>query len=105
MGARISRREACVDLRDRSARVMDVDCNNNVLVVKVMIPKIKVSSTSREAIMAVLNSSEYESDSDALSGILMQFHRRLGHLCFNTIIKMAKNPSSAIRLTHTTRLN
>ena len=30
------------------APVMDVDCNNNVLVVTVMTPNAKVSSTSRE---------------------------------------------------------
>ena len=35
----------------------------------------------------------------------MHFHRRLGHLCFDTIITMAKNPATAIRLTDTTRLN
>ena len=43
---------------------MDVDCNNNELVVKVMGGDTKTSSTSREAMMAVINSPEYESDSD-----------------------------------------
>ena len=33
----------------------------------------------------------------------MHFHRCLGHLCFNKIIKMAKDPASAIRLTDMTR--
>ncbi|CAI5727351.1 unnamed protein product [Peronospora destructor] len=87
------------------APVMDVDCNNNVLVVEVMGPNNKVSSSPREAMMAVLNSHEYESDSDVQSGTLMHFHRRLGHLCFDTIIKMAKDPTSAIRLTDTKRMH
>ena len=55
------------------APVMDVDCNNNVLVVTVMTPNAKVSSTSREPMIAVLNSAEYESDLDVQSGALMQF--------------------------------
>ena len=33
----------------------------------------------------------------------MQFHRRLGHLCLDTIIKMANDPGSGIRLTDTKR--
>ena len=32
----------------------------------------------------------------------MEFHRRLGHLCFITIIKMANDPTLAIKLTDTT---
>ena len=39
----------------RGAPVMDVDCNNNVLVVKVMGGNNKASSTSQEAMMTVLN--------------------------------------------------
>ena len=54
--------------------------------------------------MAVLDSPEYEPDSDIQSGTLMHFHRRLGHLCFDTIIKMTKDPASAIKLTDTTRM-
>ena len=78
---------------------MDLDCNNNVLVVKAMTSNTKVSNTPREEMMAVLSSSEYVSDSDVESGTLMQFHRQLGHLCLDTIIKMAKHPALAIRLT------
>ena len=79
--------------------VMDVDCHNKVLVVKVMGGDTKTSSTSQEAMMAVINSPEYESDSDVQSGNLMEFHRGLGYLCFDTIIKMAKEPALAFKLT------
>ena len=85
--------------------VMDVDCNNNVLVVKVIGHNSMVTDTPREAMMAVLNSPEYESYSDAQSGTLMHFHRRMGHLCFDTIIKMATDPALAIKITETTRIN
>ena len=43
------------------APVMDLDCNNNVLVVKAMTSNTKVSNTPREEMMAVLSSSEYVS--------------------------------------------
>ena len=33
----------------------------------------------------------------------MQFYRRLGHLCVKTIVKIAKDPGSGIRLTDTRR--
>ena len=60
------------------ASVMDVECNNNVLVVKVMGGDRKTPITSRESMMAVINSPEYESNSGVQSGTLMEFHRRLG---------------------------
>ena len=51
-----------------STPVMDVDCNNNVLAVAVMGPGNNVYSSPRVAMMAVLDSPEYESDSDVQSG-------------------------------------
>ena len=86
------------------ASVMNVDCINNGLVVKVMGGDNKTSGSSLEAMMALVNSTEYVSVSDVQSGILMEFHRRLGHICFDTII-MVKDPASAIKLTDTTRMN
>ena len=79
--------------------VMDVECCKNVLVVAVLGRSKGTIDTPREAMMTVFNSPDYESDSDAQSGTLMQFHRQLGHLCLDTIIKMAKHPALAIRLT------
>ena len=35
----------------------------------------------------------------------MQFHRRLGNPRFDTIVRMAKDPDSVIKLKSTTRMN
>ena len=37
-------------------------------------------------------------------GRLLQFHRRLGHLCYDTIVKMDRDPASGIKLTDTKRV-
>ena len=37
-------------------------------------------------------------------GRLLQFHRRLGHLCYDTIVKMTRDPASGIKLTDTKRV-
>ena len=84
---------------------MEFDCNSNVLVGKVIGNSSMVTDTQREAIMAVFNLPEYEIDSDVQSCTLMHFHRRLGQLCFDTIIEKYKDPASAIKLTDTTRIN
>ena len=55
--------------------------------------------------MDVLNSPEYESYSDVQSATLMHLYRRLGHQYFEAVIKMAKDPASAIILTDRTRLD
>lgn len=78
--------------------VLIVGCNQNVLVVAVTKSNNTASSISREAKMAVINSPEYESCSNIQSGTLMHLSRQLSHSCFDTIIKMAKDPASAIRL-------
>ncbi|CAI5723649.1 unnamed protein product [Peronospora farinosa] len=89
----------------KGAPIMNVDRINNVLVVKVLGHRAKVMGMSKEIMVAAINSTEYESDSDVQRGTLMHFHRRLGHLCFDTIIKMAKDPASCIKLTDTRRMN
>ena len=53
--------------------------------------------------MAAITTSEYISDSDAQSGILMESHHRFGHLCYDTIVKMAHDSASGIILTDTKR--
>ncbi|CAI5703653.1 unnamed protein product [Peronospora effusa] len=87
------------------APIMDVDCSNNVLVVAVTGPCNKTSHLPPREMTAAINSPEYNSDSDVQSGTLMQFHRRLGHLCYDTIIKVAKDPASGIGLTDTRRMS
>ena len=89
----------------KGAPIMDVDRTNNVLGVKVLRHRATVMGMPRQATMSVINSPEYESDSDVQCGTLMHFHRRLGHLCFDTIIQMSKDPASCIKLTDTRRVN
>ena len=86
-----------------SKTIMDVECCNNVLVVTVTNHSGRNSRTPREIMMTVINSPECESDSDVHCGTLMNFHRRLGHLCFDTIVNMSNYPASGIRLTDSTR--
>ncbi|CAI5706596.1 unnamed protein product [Peronospora effusa] len=89
----------------KGAPIMDVDRINNVLVVKVLGHRAKVMGMSKEIMVAAINSPEYEFDSYVQRGTLMHFHHRLGHISFDTIIKMAKNPASCIKLTDTRRMN
>lgn len=83
------------------APVMDVDRINNVLIVEVFDKRHDVSSD--DAVMAALENAENEPGSDIQSGSLMHFHRRFGHLCCDTIIKMAQDSASGIKLTDTKR--
>ena len=76
--------------------IMDVECCNQVLVVAVANHSSSNSKPPREIMMTVINSPECESDSDVHCVTLMSFHRRLGHLCFDTIVKMANDPASGI---------
>ena len=46
--------------------------------------------------MSVLAQNEVEMVQDVRQGLLMNFHRRLGHLYYDTIIRMAKEPGSRI---------
>lgn len=87
------------------APVINVERNNNVFVVTVMGPGDGVLKLPQAGMVSVPNSSEYESNLDVQCGTLMHIHRCLGHLCYDTIIKMAKDPASGIRLTDTNRLN
>ena len=82
---------------------MAVDLCNNLLVVEVKDFIFKVSTYSRTATMDLLHSPEYESYLDAQSGTLMHFHQLFGHRCFDTRIKLAKDPASEIRFTNTKR--
>nr|CCA27111.1 AlNc14C457G11768 [Albugo laibachii Nc14] len=41
--------------------------------------------------MTELDNTKYESDSDVQCDTLVEFHRRLVHLCYDTIIKIARD--------------
>ena len=55
--------------------------------------------------MTIVNGDGDEHNTGARLGSLLQFHRRLGHLCYDTIIKMARDPASGIKSTDTKRIN
>ena len=69
--------------------VMDVYCGNNVFFVKVYDDKFRGCGSTTDGIMTVLARSEHESDLNVQCGTLIEFHRRLGHSCYDTIIKTA----------------
>nr|CCA26029.1 AlNc14C341G10797 [Albugo laibachii Nc14] len=82
---------------------MDVDCGNNVFFVEVYEDKFRGCGSTTDSSMAVLAKSEHESDLVIQCGTLADFHRRLGHSCYDRIIKTARDPASGIRLTITMR--
>ena len=69
--------------------VMDVDFENQVLFVKVYNDKVRGCGSTTDGIMTVLAKSERESDLNVECGTLVESHRRLGHLCYDAIIKMS----------------
>ena len=65
--------------------------------------KFRGCGSTTYGIMTVLAKSEHESDLNVQCGTLGEFHRRLGHLCYETIFKMAQDPASGIKRNHTKR--
>ena len=55
--------------------------------------------------MSALAQHEEDVGQDVQKGSLMHFHKRLAHLNYDTIIKMAKDPASGIQLTDELRAN
>lgn len=53
----------------------------------------------------MLTQNEFEVAQDVQRGSLMQLHRIFGHLHYDTIISMAKDPASDILLTDELRSN
>ena len=88
--------------------IMDVVRVNDVLVVQVFkdnsLDVFRASGSPTEAIMVVVHENEDEAHMRLQHGTLLHFHRRLGHLCYDTIIKMACDPASGIKLTDTKRV-
>ena len=88
--------------------IMDVDRINSVLVVEVFNGATTNGShgfgSPREAIMTVVDDIKSSTRNDAQHGTLFYFHNCLGHLCYDTIIKMARDPASGIKLTDTKRV-
>ncbi|CAI5736696.1 unnamed protein product [Peronospora farinosa] len=64
-----------------------------------------VISTPADVLMAILfDEAMADSTSDTQSGTLTQFHQRLGHLSYDTVERMAKDPASGIKHTDRRRL-
>uniref|UniRef100_A0AAV1T532 Integrase catalytic domain-containing protein n=1 Tax=Peronospora matthiolae TaxID=2874970 RepID=A0AAV1T532_9STRA len=88
---------------DSGVVVFDVGKKNNVLIVRdhdrgsVQLPS--------DILMTALAQGEFEVSQDVQRGTLMHFHRRLAHLNYDTILRMAKDPASGIQLTDETREN
>lgn len=84
--------------------MFDVQLHNNVLMVQVNSdPTI---GAPKDLLMAILSEEVAEDHGiDAQEGTLMHFHSRLGHLAFDTIERMVKDPASGIKLTDKRRTN
>lgn len=84
----------------------DVDVRRNVLVVAGTVQAR--SRLPSEVIMAALDKEASESadvSSDVQKGTLVQFHQRLGHLNYDAVERLARDPSSGIMLTDHRRVN
>lgn len=58
----------------------------------------------REEFMTIVNGDRDEAEMNVRHGSLLHFHRRLGRLCYDKNIKMARDPASGTTLTDTKRL-
>lgn len=58
-----------------------------------------------DVLMSVMAQHEAESGQDLQKGSHMHFRRRLAHLSYDTIIKMAEDPASEIQLNDKLRVN
>uniref|UniRef100_A0AAV1TEW2 Integrase catalytic domain-containing protein n=1 Tax=Peronospora matthiolae TaxID=2874970 RepID=A0AAV1TEW2_9STRA len=77
---------------------------NNLLYVKT-VETSHLRSMPSDVLMAILaEEGAAESSFGVQSGTLMHFHQRLGHLPFDTVERMAKDPASGIKLTDRRRL-
>ena len=65
-----------------------MEVSSNVLVVRVL--GCDQAKNVGDVMMSVLAQNEVEMVQDVQQGSLMHFHRRLGHLNYDTIIRMAK---------------
>ena len=85
--------------------IMDVDRINDVLIVNVyddiLTDTFHVCGSPLEAVIAILNGDGDGNKTNVRHMSLLQFHRRLGHLCYDTIVKMVRDPASGIKLTDT----
>ena len=82
----------------------DMMMRYNVLYVRT-VQSVRTKQTPNDVLMAVLMREESpdETDADLQMSSLLHFHQRLGHLSYDSIERMAKDPASGIKLTDTKR--
>lgn len=91
--------------RRRNGEVaFDVLMKFNVLYVRT-VESERVTQTPNDVLMAILMREESSDDTDAdvQTGSLLHFYQRLGHLAYDNIERMAKDPASGIKLTDNKR--
>lgn len=82
---------------------VDVAIDSNVLYVERTATRGKHGAG--DAIMTALEAgATTDVTSDVQEGTLLHFHQRFGHLAFDTIERMARDPASGIRLTSNKRM-
>ena len=91
------------------APVMDIDRINDVFIAAVH-DDISLGDSHgfelpQESVMMAPNVAGHGSNVVIQHGSLSHFHLLLGHLCYDTIIKMARDTASGIKLTDTKRTN
>ncbi|GMG14877.1 unnamed protein product [Phytophthora fragariaefolia] len=92
--------------KDGGRVAFDVDLQRTVLVVHASIVKIRAAPS--QVIMAVLVSEATEpaeKSNNVQRGTLEHFYKRLGHLNYDFVEKLARDPSSGIELTDRRRVN
>ena len=83
--------------------LLDVGLSNHVMVVREQ--SCTRTKSPVDLIMVVMAENEADIGQDVHWGLLMHFQRMLVHLNYDTIIKMAGEPSSGIALTDELRAN
>ncbi|KAG6587181.1 Integrase catalytic core protein [Phytophthora cinnamomi] len=86
--------------KDGGHVVFDVDLRKKVLVVEGSV--VKLQKAPAEVIMAALEEDAHggnELSPDVQQGTLLDFHKRLGHLNYDSVERLARDPSSGIALT------
>ncbi|POM69503.1 LOW QUALITY PROTEIN: Hypothetical protein PHPALM_14204 [Phytophthora palmivora] len=108
MGYSLARRggKRVLVANDGGHLVFDMDLRKNVLVVEGSIVKLREAPI--KVIMAGLGKEalgDEESPSDVQQGTLVDFHKRLGHLNYDSVERPARDLSSGIVLTDHKRAN
>lgn len=83
---------------------LDVTMKNSVLIVETEKMSTRKKGTADVIIAAIQEEAADELSSEMHRGSLLHFHQRLGHLSYDAIEKIARNPSWGIELTDHKRM-